>query len=317
MISIKSFLERTGQDGGDLAEESLRLRDLLDRIAVRRNLKTDSKLDLHLKSQALLSRLEDAGLLPEVLAIANEALELSESEIVSANESFDEHNRQIKSMVAMLMATLADINGQSDESIAQLQGIEKKIERTIGLDDVRALRESLAGCLTAVKEAAVQQRKATESTVERLRDHIRRAPPVPMENKAGGPAEGAAEYVATFRLQRAEHILARFGEEAQNQMLAAIGEGLKTIQGPNDRLMRWKGPSFVMLLSSSDGLLSLRRQLSATVMKICQSYVELGKRSTLLAVGLDWVVFPQDRFPSVEVMFAEVDSFLERSAGRQ
>jgi GGDEF domain-containing protein len=317
MISIRRFLELSSQDGGDSTEESLRLRELLHRILERRNRKTDSKLDLRLNSQGLLSRLEGAGLLPEVLAIANEALELSENEIVSANEFFDEHSCQMQSMVAMLTGTVADIYVQSDESVAQLQGIERKIERALGLDDVRALRDSLASCLTAVKEAAIQQRKATQSTVERLRNHIKRLPQVPAENNGAGTNEGAAEYVATFRLQRASHILERFGAEAQDQMLATISEGLKLILGPNDRLMRWKGPSFVMLLSSSEGLLGLRRRLSVTVTKICQNYVELGERSTLLAVGLDWVVFPQDRFPSSDVMFVEVDSFLERSAERQ
>jgi GGDEF domain-containing protein len=205
-----------------------------------------------------------------------------------------------------------------------LQGIEQQIERASSLDDIGALRDSLASCLTAVKEATVQQRKATLSAVEHLRDHAQRAPQPGnvaalvesgVESSAAR-AQEEAEYVAAFKLQRAEHILTRFGEAARDQMLAAIEEGLKSVQGPNDRLMRWKGPAFVMFLSSPDTLFETRRRLSGTVVKIGQRHIELGKNSALLAVGVEWIVFPQARYSSLDLVFAEVDSFLAEKTGK-
>jgi hypothetical protein len=80
--------------------------------------------------------------------------------------------------------------------------------------------------------------------------------------------------------------------------------------------MRWKGPSFVLFLSSTESVFGVRRRLSATVSKIGQRYIEVGKNSALLAVGLDWMVFPQAQYPSPDVMFAEVDAFLGRSNGK-
>jgi GGDEF domain-containing protein len=166
----------------------------------------------------------------------------------------------------MLTETLADVSGQSDASVARLHGIEQQLERASGLDDIRLLRESLASCLTAVKEAAVLQRKATLSTVERLRDHIDRAPQPPpsAESRALSGAE-TADYAVVFKLQRAEHVLTRFGEAARDQMLSVIDESLKSVAGPKDRLMRWTGPSFVMLISTSDSFQEVRRRLSAAV----------------------------------------------------
>jgi hypothetical protein len=41
-----------------------------------------------------------------------------------------------------------------------------------------------------------------------------------------------------------------------------------------------------------------------------QHYIEVGKKSALLSVGVDWVVFPQAQCLSLDAVFAEVDAFL-------
>ena len=99
-------------------------------------------------------------------------------------------------------------------------------------------------------------------------------------------------------------------------MLGVISEVLKSIQGPNDRLTRWKGPSFVMFLNSADHLIFVRRRLGTAVARIGQRYVELGKNSALLAVGVDWTIFQQARYASLDLALAEVDAFLNESGGK-
>ena len=328
MISIKSFLERFDRKlsaESQLQKEFLRLRDLLRNGSdPRSELRPAATSEVVSNVQDLVSRLDAAESPLQVLAVAGDALENYTKDIQSASAFFAEHNSQLQSMVAMLTQTLAEVSGQSDASVARLQQIEQQIERASGLDNIRALRESLATCLTSVKEAVVQQRKATESTVERLREHIKRAPQPPVEvappqqPASSFPLNGEApgEYVAAFKLQRADHILVRFGESARDQMLAFIGEGLKAVQGPNDRLMRWKGPTFVMFLSSADNIQGIRRRLSAAVARIGQSYIEVGKNAALLAVGVDWIVFPQSQYASLDILFAEVDLFLGVPVGK-
>jgi hypothetical protein len=329
MISIRRFLERSGDaPRSSLPEASLHLRGLLlDGIAPRGHLRHEAGGPGFELDSNLLRLFEKATSPLQLLVIANQALEATQNEAKCATESNDEQRRRMQSMVAMLNETITEISGQSDASVVLLQGIEQQIERASSLDDIGALRDSLASCLTAVKEATVQQRKATLSAVEHLRDHAQRAPqpgnaartPVQAESGAesgGPPGQEDAEYVAAFKLQRAEHILTRFGEAARDQMLAAIEEGLKSVQGPNDRLMRWKGPAFVMFLSSPDTLFETRRRLSGTVVKIGQRHIELGKNSALLAVGVEWIVFPQARYSSLDLVFAEVDSFLAEKTGK-
>jgi len=311
----------------DLLEASLLLRVLVQQgVAARSDGRDAATLEFGATSRDLLQRLEDATAPVELLGIANQSLQAIESHRQRTTEALREQSNQMQLMVTMLTDTLAAISGRSKESVTQLQSIERQIEGACGLEDIRALRASLGTCLATVRDAAVEEKKATLATVERLSDHIKRVPQAPVTEpvvpEGSGGAQGAdnPEYVAAFKVQRADHILSRFGAGACDQMLALIGEGLKSAQGPNDRLMRWKGPAFVMFLSSSDNVMTIRRRLLATVRKIGQGHIELEKNAALLAVGVDWIVYPQAEYASLDVVYAQVDSFVgvaaqEKAAG--
>jgi GGDEF domain-containing protein len=322
MTSIKRFLDRhSGPPAAerDLLEASLLLRVLLQQgIAARSDGRDAATLGFEATSRDLLHRLEEATTPVELVGIANQSLQAVESHRQRTTEALREQSSQMQSMVTMLTDTLAAISGRSNASVTQLQSIERQIEGACGLGDIRALRKSLETCLATVREAAVEEKKATLATVERLSDHIKRVPQLPVaivpEGSGVGPGTDNPEYVAAFKVQRADHILARFGESACDQMLTLIGEGLKSAQGPTDRLMRWKGPAFVMFLSSSENVMAIRRRLLATVRKIGQGHIELEKNAALLAVGVDWIVYPQSEYASLDAVYAQVDSFVRGAA---
>jgi GGDEF domain-containing protein len=297
----------------DLMKISSELRHLLvEGITARRQLGPGlATPEFENAGQDLLRRLDQMTSPPELFALATEALETFENHTRRATGYLCEQSGQMQSIVAMLTETVADIAGQSDASVARLQSVERQIEQASGLENIRELKASLADCLANVKEAVNQQRNATRTTVERLREHIQRAgAPAAAAVAASRGAGAGQEYLVAIKLQRAEHILARFGEGTVAQMLVLIAEGLKHAAGPEDRLVRWNGPCFVMFLRSAETLLAIRRRLSAAVVKIGQRYVEAGTNSALLAVGVDWLIFPQSQYPSNEAAFAEVESFL-------
>ncbi len=324
MISIRQFLDRRTAAPAvveDLLEAVSQLRSLLQSgVAIRTHVALPESRNFDQAWAELLGRLDSVTAALELVHIAIEALEASEKYTLVATEQLREQSRHMQSMVVMLTATLADISGQSQGSVTRLQTIEREIERASGLDDIRALRASLAGCLAAVKEAAFQEKKATQATMERLSDHIKSAPePIVVDDPSRGAGTSDthvedAEYVAIFKLQRAAYVSSQFGEGARDQMLSLIGEGLKAVQGPGDRLMRWKGTSLVMFLLSAKDIAGVQRRLSTAVRKISRCRIETGKNSAPLAVGVEWVVFPQARYPSLDVVFAEVDAFLARES---
>jgi GGDEF domain-containing protein len=235
-----------------------------------------------------------------LLELSSEAVEAIETYAERTAGYYRERNEHLQSMVAMLTETLADVSGQSDDSVARLQAIEKQIERASGLEDISSVRNNLESCLGALREAANQQKKVSMATVDRLRDHIDIAQHrIEQDRPQAGlssaeldlatdmsndmPEVTATAYVAAFKLQRSDHIGLRFGEVAKHQMLTAVNQSLKSVLGPNDRLLRWKGTSFVMFLHSTSTINEMRVLLSEAVARTGQHYIEVGKKSARIA----------------------------------
>jgi hypothetical protein len=338
MISIKRFLEPP-RDGPapdhNLIEALIQMgRLLLNAVATHmiRGNDADFRALRHTLNE-LAHRMEGPQSAMALLGISSDAAEALETYYQRTTAYLREQHEERQSMIAMLTDTLADITGQTDASVARLQAIEKQVERASELDDIRALRASLGESLQALREAVARQRSHSTATVERLQGQIAMArKSTPDETKHQGdpknPEGGVgdlnllsgatdglrlesfpASYVAAFKLQRAEHIANRFGETVKHQMLNLLARELKTALGSRDWLLRWKGTSFVMFINSSAAIPEIRSRLAKTVAATSQQYIEVGRNSAVLSVGVDWTVFPQtDRHP--DAVFAEVDAFL-------
>ena len=334
MVSIRRFLDQRRHDAdaeSQIVEASTQMcRLLLDAVTTHaiRGREADWR-SFNQTILELLGKLDETPSAFDILETSSEAAEAIEAYSLRTSEYFREQNEQMQAMVSMLTETLADISGQADASTARLKSIEQQIEQATGLDDIRALRASLKTCLVDVREAAAQQKKDYTSTVDRLKDNINVAqarlaealtPPAPSRldidrvlesRETDEPSDVLTiPYVAAFKLQRADHIAARFGVGARNELLALVGQALKGVLGPNDRMLRWKGTSFVMFLNSTGSLAEIRMLLTEAVARMGQHYIEVGNKAALISVGVDWIVFPQSQCCSLDSVFTEVDSFL-------
>jgi GGDEF domain-containing protein len=332
MISIKRFLDQRRDTAGpdpNLVEALMQMgRLLLDAMATRMVRGNEADFTSFRGSlNGLARRMDGPQSAMSVLGISSDAVEALEKYCQHTTKYIRVQHEERQSMIAMLADTVAELSGQTDASVARLQAIEKQVQRASELDDMRALRANLADSLLALRDAAAQQRSISAATVERLQSQIAAAqsqtpedPKHPLASLAcvdlipeasDVPVESLpTAYVAAFRLQRAEHIANRFGETVKLQMLSIIATHLKTTLGPNDRLLRWKGTSFVMFIDSTHAIRGIRARLAETVAATGQQYIEVGTKSTLLSVGVDWIVFPRADRPSLEAAFTEVDAFL-------
>jgi GGDEF domain-containing protein len=335
MISIKRFLEQYRKvpapdlDVREALTQMVRL--LLDAMATHmvRGKEADFR-SLRNTLSGLDRQMAGPQSAMSLLGISSDAVEALETYCQRTRDYLRELHEERQSIVAMLTDTVAQLAGQTDSSVARLQAIEKQVERASGLDDIRALRASLGESLQALREAAAHHRDSSASTVARLQGQIDMARKLPpgqsrslVANSAyddlipeapDGPVESPpTSYVAAFQLQRANFIAKRFGETVEHQMLSMIGKQLKTVLGPNDRLMRWKRASFVMFINSTATIPEINARLFDTVAATGQQYVEVGSRSALLSIGVDWIVFPQSGRPSLDVVFREVDAFLAKA----
>lgn len=338
MISIKRFLDqRLNGPGLDRdVFEALRqmgrlLVDGIETYTVRGEERDFSVLRRAL--HGLGRQIEEPKSAMGLLSSSGEVVEALETHCFHTTEYLREEKSQMNSMVGLLTDTLADISSQTDNSVARLQTIEKELELATGLNDIRAVRTNLEGCLRGLREACAQHRidaEATASKMDRaLQDRLEAVRKRPasdsqtlnqaeidlLSEQMDSISEPAANsYVASFKLQRTEHIANRFGAAATHQMLATLGTELKDVLGPTDRLLRWKGTSFVMFLNTPETMGAVRARLSQAVAKIGMQYIEVGKKSALLAVGVDWTIFPQSNHATLEAALAEVDAFLANSS---
>ncbi|MGD1069888.1 MAG: diguanylate cyclase [Bryobacteraceae bacterium] len=335
MISIKRFLDQRHagtapeRDLTDALSEMGRL--LLDAMATHVVPGNDADRKLFRQTlKGLAGKMDGPQSAMSVLGISSDAVEALETYCHNTAEYHREQHAERQSMVAMLTETVADLAGQTDASVTRLQSIEKQVERASELDDIKALRALLGDSLQALREAAVEQRNKSAAAIERLQGQLAMArrgaagdSRSPAYDRSGTdlidecavrPAEShSASYVAAVRLRRGEDIASRFGEEVRHRMLAIIATQLKIMLGPSDRLLRWKGTSFVMFINSIESIKQLRARFAETIATTSQQYIEAGSKTSLLSVGVDWIVFAQEDHSSLEAAFAEVDMFLASS----
>lgn len=337
MISIKRFLDQRGQKSEserNYVESLVQVVGLLLDGTVThavRGRETDLNI-LRRTLQGLSRQVAEPQSPMAFLAIGSDAVDALEAYNQSTTEYLRQEREQFQSIVSMLTDTVAELSGQTDTQVARLQAIERNLESASGLNDVRAVRANLQNCLVALREAAAHERTASAATMQRIRDHIDRVRgddgqqpvaeglgaavsservPSSLAELVEPPADnGPGSYVAAFKLQRADSISSRFGEPVKQQMLAAVGSRLKTVLGPEDRLLRWKGSSFVMFITSNAPVREIKAHLAQAVAATGKQYFEMGSKSAMLAVGVDWFLFPQPEQVSLETVFAEVEAFL-------
>jgi hypothetical protein len=276
--------------------------------------------------RGLARQMEESQSATSLLSMSNDAVEALESYGQRTNKYLRDENEQMHAMVTMLADTVGELAGQTDASVARLHAIEEDLGLASGLEDIRAVRSNLENCLRALREAGAQQRRSSGTIAQRLRDNIamvqQGAPPDPKDQPSeidlfeacwGGSTSmqsATTQYVAAFKLQRAEQIASRFGESATQQMLSALGTQLKNALGPADRLLPWKGTSIVMLIQTMSSMAEVRAQLAKAVIKVGMQSIDVGGKSALLAVRVDWALFPPSDMPSLDAAITVVDAFL-------
>ncbi len=331
MISIKHFLEQGSGNSPGLEQEVVEALRQVGRLLVNgiakhtvRGREVDFSV-LRRELQALAQQIDEPDSAQALLSSSSDTTEAMETYCGQTTKYFHDQKDQMQAMVIMLSETVADVSGQSDTSVVRLQTIERELELASGLNDLRAIRVSLESCLASLREANAQQRSKSVATVQQLQNHIDRvqkgtsvvAKHVPFSRAEidlisalrEGPGKSLlSSYVGGFKLKRAEHIAERFGEDAAREMVAALGALLKAVLGPHDRLLRREGASFVMFINTTAPVGEIRAQLSETVAKIGTKAIEVGRKAALLAIGVDWILFPQ--VSTLEAVIGQVDRFL-------
>jgi hypothetical protein len=202
---------------------------------------------------------------------------------------FRSERDHLQAIVRMMAQALAETTGPG-ASVTRLREIARGVEGTSELEELAALRGELESCLSVLR-----QNRAGQTTPP--------TEPAAMERAPAGDA-----YVAAFRLQRAELVASRFGRAVLREMLDVVHTNVKLVLGPADRVQRWKDMAIVAFTYSGSGLYTVRGQFSKVVSTIRLQHINVGNRSAMLSIGLDWTVLPHLGPPNVTP--EEVEAFL-------
>ncbi len=120
----------------------------------------------------------------------------------------------------------------------------------------------------------------------------------------------ARAFAAIVSLDRFETIHNRFGQAAADEVLLFMSLHLAQDLSVGDRLFRWSGPNFLVLMERLDAIEEVRREVARlTAMKL-EKLLHLKTRSALVVVTAHWSVFPAFMGDTAEDLVVQIDRYL-------
>lgn len=244
-------------------------------------------------------------------------------------------NAELQKMITMLTQTVIAVGTNSETSVAGLQGIERALEETRLVDDVRLVKAQLGECLQTVRVEAVRQieeGKATRASIQRelarSQDRIGgfsvgpRVDPVTglrgmveaQQALQAASAEPGNKFLLLFVVNRLQAVNARFGTVIGDQVLALAAEHFRGALPAEDILYRWHGPALVAVLSRTSDIGYVRDEIRLFAEKKLEKNFAIGSRSVLLPISTSWTVFPI--VPPVDALLRKVEVFTAAQLSR-
>jgi GGDEF domain-containing protein len=105
-------------------------------------------------------------------------------------------------------------------------------------------------------------------------------------------ASGRCCYAVALVAARIRIVNARFGVGAGDRMLQRLSDHFREGLMPQDRLFRWRGPSFLVLMERAAQIVEIRRSIARMANASLEEHIEMDSRSITLPISAAWSVFP-------------------------
>ncbi len=238
---------------------------------------------------------------------------------------------ELQSIVTMLTDTIKSLSTAGAASLSRLQDIERRLEKASEIEDMRALKIHLADCLKGLQMEQKRQAAVNQVQVAALRSELRRneqalraeqvvesldlltglpSRPAAEEALSACCEHGAGTYAVAFVVERIMSINTRFGHAAGDQVITLMGDHLKRSFSVDDRLYRWTGPSFLLILKREQLLAEVRAEVVRSLSVRLEKTLEIGKRSVLLPVSASWAVYPLENETGAEPLIEKIEVFV-------
>ncbi len=248
-------------------------------------------------------------------------------------EYASEQRRELQRMVDCLATTLVQVSKSSGQTAQGLRAIEQRLMAVTLLDDIREIRAELKLTVSMIQEESTRHERENEVYREeaghaRLRQISMADGTGQLDQATGLPSAREAEtaidslggsagiYPAVFFLERLDLINSRYGFKVGDQMLIRFSQHLAKYMKPGDRLFRWRGPSFVALLSRDTSLDTVRSELKRFSSNKIEHMFDVDNRKVLMRISSDCALISVAADDQKGEVVRRIESFIAAQTAR-
>lgn len=329
MISLRTYL--LGDADKDVLETSYRRTIDLFIQAISLHAVEGNKADyerFRADMKGFADRLATEQATAERFVVVGEALRALADYNRHTSHFLRTQNAELQNMITMLTQTVIAVGTNSETSVAGLQEIEKALEATRVVEDVRVVKAQLGECLNSVRGEALRQKAEGKATLANLQRELTQSQermggmavvpdldpatglPGKLEAERGLQAAAASpgtNFLLLAVINRLQAVNARFGNVIGDEVLAVVAENFRSALAAEDKLYRWQGPALLAVLRRTAALGLVREEVRRFAEKKMEKNFLIGSRSVLLPISASWAVFPI--IPPLDALLRKVDIF--------
>jgi len=244
----------------------------------------------------------------------------------TAGEAFvAQQRRQLQGIVSLLTDSLMRISNTSRESSAALKQIQTELGALPAPENPDTAAK-VKYCLAAIVGETERQRQQGADAArdlqlsDRLCDALKSPHSTDRVTGLPGETEGAQairltcgrsshQHVAVFAADRLDAINLRFGFKAGDRILLQMAQAIAQALEPSDRIYRWRGPCFALLLERRAPEPEVQAEMEKLLGQKFECPLVLGSRQIVAPVTGSWIVFPIPLDSRPEEVLKKIDDF--------
>ncbi len=268
------------------------------------------RLTFQTSLRQLVKRMEDSKTSDGTLVLAGEAIHTIETYHRGVQRSIGSQMKELQAIVSLFMRSMLQLSKGSAASAATLRHLERQIENASQAEDLRTIKAQLEQSLATICNEATEQERRSEQIHGQIRETMSRPEAAAMSEAVGdldmatglpnfesaqtalraAIADGTKTFAVLLCVDRVEAINSRFGASVGDRVLMTFGQHLAQRFSQSDRLLRWRGPSFLALIDRKGPETTVRAEVARVASARLEQQIELAGRSVLLPVAASWML---------------------------
>lgn len=246
---------------------------------------------------------------------------------------------ELKAVMRTMTDTITFLSESRSTVVHQLTFVERQLEETTELEDIRLLRPRIAECLELVRQETARLQAESAAHSEAVRQQMG-LPPSPentgqvtgrrlgtLDLATGLPGRVAAERLladklssglrcslAVFVPERLGFIGRRHGREAEDEVLLHVAQHLSKLMPQGSHLYRWTGPALLAVRVTSDSPDKAEQIWRHMASKSCEKTIGNERRSALLRILIACETQIADTDKPLSTVLDQLDDFVVRNS---